>query len=158
MIELTTGLFPVATRASEFYRQAIRLLEDKGAGISDLLIRCAVFRVFFWSGLAKIDNWSGTVQLFEYEYMVPLLSPSTAAFLAVLFELDAACLVLIGLGARLAALPLLAMTLIIQFVLGMRDPAYYQIEHYLWMVLLIVLIQRGPGRWSIDGMIRRRLA
>jgi putative oxidoreductase len=129
-----------------------------GTPVVDLLIRVALFRVFFWSGLVKIHDWQGTVQLFQYEYMVPLLSPNVAAVLATCCELGASALVLVGLFSRLAALPLLGMSMVIQFVLGAVNPAYNDLEHYLWMVLLLSIIVRGPGRLSIDAVIRHRLA
>ena len=131
--------------------------ERLAAPIADLAVRVAIFRIFFFSGLVKIRDWQGTLFLFEYEYMVPVLSVWQAAVLATIFELGASPLVLIGLSARLAALPLLAMASVIQFVLGATNPAYDQLEHYLWMVLLLCVIARGPGVLSFDALIRRRL-
>jgi putative oxidoreductase len=128
-----------------------------GAPVVDLLIRLALFRVFFWSGLVKIHDWPGTVQLFQYEYMVPVLPPDLAAVLAAACELGASSLVLIGLFCRMAALPLLGMSMVIQFVLGAVNPAYNDLEHYLWMVLLLSVIVRGPGLFSLDTLLRTRL-
>ena len=132
-------------------------LERYGGPVTDLLIRVAIFRVFFWSGLVKIHDWTGTVQLFQYEYMVPLLPPSGAAVLATGIELGASSLILVGFLTRLAALPLLGMSLVIQFVLGAANPDYNQLEHYYWMVLLVDLIVRGPGFLSIDHWLRRAI-
>ena len=122
--------------------------------LTDLLVRLAIFRIFFWAGLAKVNDWSSTLMLFEHEYQVPLLPPTLAAVLATSAELGAASLVLVGLLTRLAALPLLAMSLVIQFVLGAADPAYNQLQHYLWMVLLLALVIRGPGAWSVDAGLK----
>lgn len=132
-------------------------VQRHGAPIVDLLIRLALFRVFFWSGLVKIHDWPGTIQLFQYEYMVPVLPPEVAAFLAAACELGASSLVLLGLFSRLAALPLLGMSMVIQFVLGAANPAYNDLEHYLWMVLLLSIIVRGPGPLSLDHFLRQRL-
>jgi uncharacterized membrane protein YphA (DoxX/SURF4 family) len=44
----------------------IDAVQRRAAPIIDLLIRIAIFRVFFWSGLVKIHDWAGTVQLFKY--------------------------------------------------------------------------------------------
>jgi len=129
-----------------------------GAPIVDLLIRLALFRVFFWSGLVKVHDWGATLQLFQYEYMVPLLPPNIAATLAAACELGASSLVLVGLFSRLAAIPLLCLSMVIQFVLGAVNPAYNELEHYLWMVLLLSVIIRGPGLLSIDGFLRQRYA
>ncbi|MFZ1643399.1 MAG: DoxX family protein [Candidatus Contendobacter sp.] len=129
---------------------------ERLAPLADLLLRLAVFRVFFWSGLIKLHDWSSTLLLFESEYHVPLLPPALAATLATGAELGASLLVLAGLATRLAALPLLGITLVIQFVLGAADPAYNQLQHYLWMALLLTLIARGPGAWSLDAWLERR--
>ena len=133
---------------------AVRGLERFAAPLTDLLIRVALFRLFFGAGLAKVADWNGTLTLFAHAYAVPLLPSALAAGLAAFDELVAATLLLLGLGARLAALPLLAQALVIQYTLG---PAYHTFEHDLWLVLLLAVIARGPGAWSLDHAIRRRL-
>lgn len=135
----------------------VRLLDTWGAPLADLLIRIALFRVFFFAGLIKLADWDGTLQLFHTEYNVPLLPYGAAAVMAATDELVAAALLLVGLGARLAAIPLLAQALVIQFSLGATNPAYDQYEHYLWIVLLLMVIARGPGTLSLDHLVRRRL-
>ena len=55
-------------------------------------------------------------------------------------------------------LALLALTMVIQFVLGAVDPAYNQLQHYLWMMLLLMLAVRGPGVLSLDAWLERRFA
>jgi uncharacterized membrane protein YphA (DoxX/SURF4 family) len=50
----------------------------------------------------------------------------------------------LGLAARLAALPILAMALVIQFVVGFSDPAFHLTEHYYWMLLLAVIVTKRP--------------
>jgi hypothetical protein len=57
---------------------------------------------------------------------------------------------------HIAALPLLAMALVIQFVVGAADPAFWQTEHDYWMLLLGVLITKGAGRLSLDALLARR--
>lgn len=136
----------------------IDAMQRRSAPIVDLLIRVAIFRVFFWSGLVKIHDWAGTVQLFQYEYMVPVLSPNLAAILSATCELGASSLILVGLLSRLAAIPLLVLSMIIQFILGAANPAYNELEHYLWMVLLLNIIARGPGPLSIDGWLRHHFS
>jgi len=132
----------------------VRGLDAWAAPVADLLIRVALFGVFFGAGLAKVADWNGTLTLFAHDYAVPVLPAATAATMAAFDELVAATLLLVGLGARLAALPLLAQALVIQFSLG---PAYNTLEHWLWIVLLLTVIARGPGLLSLDHMVRRRL-
>jgi len=65
-------------------------------------------------------------------------------------ELTCSLLLLLGLATRLAALPLLAMILIIQIVYPTAWP-----DHVLWGSILIFLLTRGPGPFSIDYLIER---
>lgn len=125
--------------------------------VVDLLIRFWIARVFFLSGLTKIRNWDSTVFLFEAEYRVPVLPPEAAAIIGTTFELTMPVLILLGLFTRIAALPLLGMALVIQFVLGAGNPAYDHVEHFYWMILLLVLITRGAGPVSLDRLLLKRL-
>ncbi|PWC40431.1 DoxX family protein [Azospirillum sp. TSO22-1] len=125
-----------------------------GAPLLQLAIRLWIAKVFFTSGLTKIQDWDTTVLLFAEEYKVPLLSPDVAAALGTTFELGMPVLLAVGLFSRLAALPLLGMALVIQFVLGAANPAYDSVEHVYWMFLLLTIVVHGPGRLSLDGVLR----
>ena len=124
--------------------------------VLDLAIRLWLARIFLLSGLAKLDNWQGTLLLFRFEYQVPVLPPGLAAWTATLFELACPVLLVAGLGARIAALPLLAMVLVIQFWLGARNPSYAHTEHIAWLLLLLCVLVRGPGRLSAGHLLVRR--
>jgi putative oxidoreductase len=91
--------------------------------------------------------------LFQDEYQLPLLPPALAAWLGTAMELTAPVLLVLGLFARLSALGLLAMTLVIQFLVY---PANWA-EHLMWASLLGWIISRGPGAVSIDRLIAQRL-
>ncbi|MTI08765.1 DoxX family protein [Curvivirga aplysinae] len=133
-----------------------QLLSCYGSPLIDLVIRLWIARIFFNSGLTKINDWENTVFLFEFEYAVPILPPEIAAFFATVFELGMPILLVLGLFTRLSAIPLLAMSLVIQFVLGANNAAYDNIEHYYWMILLLVIIIKGPGMISLDRLICKK--
>jgi len=122
-----------------------------------LIIRVAVADVFWRSGQTKVSGWEvtqSTVQLFRDEYRVPLLPPELAANLAALQEHLFSFLLVIGLAARLSALGLLGMTAVIEvFVYPENWP-----DHLLWAGCLLYVIARGPGGFSLDALIRKRLA
>ena len=62
-------------------------------------------------------------------------------------------MLLLGLGTRFAALGLLVMTVVIQLLVY---PGAYA-THGVWAAVLLWLMARGPGRWSIDhGLAKRR--
>ena len=113
-----------------------------------LAIRLWMAEIFFRSGLLKIQDIGSATFLFTEVHPVPLLPPVLAAYIATAVELVASTLLALGLCARLAALPMLAMTLVIQFIVGANDPAFYVTEHYYWMFLLAIVIAVGPGALS----------
>ncbi len=150
MYDLLVRLVPVA-------RRVLNILDTWLAPLADLAIRVALFRVFFYAGLIKVSDWDGTLHLFQFEYAVPLLPYAFAAMMATTDELVCSTLLLVGFGSRVAALPLLIQAMVIQFSLGAANPAYNSLEHYLWMAMLLVVIARGPGRLSLDHLVRRRV-
>ena len=110
-------------------------------------MRCWIARIFWYSGLTKIDSWETTLMLFEYEYAVPVIPEELAAILATAAELSMPVLLLIGLMSRFAAIPLLFMTAVIQFT-------YLDlIDHLYWALLLCTIIFYGPGRYSLDHLL-----
>ncbi|MDF1721158.1 MAG: DoxX family protein [Minwuia sp.] len=133
-----------------------RPLDAFGGPAAVLFLRIVIFLTFYRAGMTKIADWDNTLLLFEYEYMVPILPVAVAAFLGTVFELGASVLILLGLFTRLAAVPLLVMSLVIQFVLGARAAAYDNFEHYFWMAILCYLIAKGAGVLSIDHLLAKR--
>jgi putative oxidoreductase len=114
-----------------------------------LMFRLAIASVFLRAGLIKVGSWETTVQLFADEYRVPVLPPELAATLASCFELGCSSLLIVGLVTRLATLPLLGMIAVIQTFVY---PAAYP-EHLTWASLLLFLLTRGAGAWSLDRAI-----
>ena len=114
--------------------------------VLQLMFRLAVASVFIKAGLTKIASWETTVQLFADEYKVPVLPPDLAATMAATFELGCSALLILGLGTRLATLPLLGMIAVIQTFVY---PNAYA-EHLTWGSILLFLLTRGAGPWSLD--------
>ncbi len=143
-----------ATKPRLLARKALRTL-DFLAPVTDLVIRLWVANVFWASGLTKIANLDTTVQLFTYEYQVPLLPPSVAAYLATFGELTFAALLAIGLAGRLSA----AALSVVNVIAVISYPALHEaglIQHQLWGLLLLVPLFHGPGKLSLDHLIARR--
>jgi len=119
--------------------------------LHQLLFRLGVASVFLRAGMTKASSWESTVGLFRDEYRVPVLPPELAATLATTFELGCSTLLILGLGTRLATIPLLGMIATIQlFVYPDAWP-----EHLAWGSLLFFLLARGPGAVSLDHLIAR---
>jgi len=121
--------------------------------ILQLGMRIGVGMVFFNAGLLKYRSFEFAIKLFEDEYKVPILAPAVAARIAMINELTTSTLLFLGLATRLAALPLLGMMSVIQiFVYPSAWP-----DHVLWGSILIFILTRGPGPFSIDYLIERYL-
>lgn len=118
-----------------------------------LVARLAIAAVFFYSGRTKVSGFltikPSTFSLFETEYALPLLSPHLAAHLATYAEHLFPLLLVLGLLARLSALALLGMTLVIQ--LFVYPDAWS--THLSWIGLMLIVIGRGAGCWSADRML-----
>lgn len=117
-----------------------------------LPLRFAVGTVFWNSAMAKLANWDTTLSLFTDEYRLPVVPPEIAAYMATAIELTTPILLVLGLMTRFAALGLLGMTAIIEiFVYPQAWPTHIQ-----WAAMLLVLLCRGAGSFSIDHLLWRR--
>ncbi|WP_397451734.1 DoxX family protein [Pseudomonas sp. NA-150] len=131
--------------------------------------RFGIAAVFWQSGQTKVQNFAidlftgtfnigiprladSTIPLFQTEYKLPLISPEIGAHLAAFNEHFFALLLLLGLATRFSALALLGMTLVIEiFVYPDAYPT-----HATWAAVMLLLIAKGPGVFSIDHLIARR--
>ena len=132
-------------------RRAYRGL-DHLAPVADLAVRLWVAPVFFKAGLVKLQSWETTLLLFEYEYQVPLLSPEAAAYLGTGAELVLPVLLALGLAGRFAALALFIFNVVAVISYPALNGAGLD-QHYVWGILLLVTVARGPGALSLDRLI-----
>ena len=122
--------------------------------VLQLMARFSMAIVFWRSGQTKLANWDLTLQLFTNEYKVPLLPPEIAAPMAAAVELSCPVLLVLGLMTRVATLPMIGMTLVIQFFVYPQSWP----DHLAWMTFLLLLLTRGPGVLSLDHLIGKRFA
>lgn len=135
------------------YARAAARLDRVPAALPLLVARLGAAAVFLTSGRTKVDGLfhitDGTYALFEHEYALPLIDPRLAAQLATASEHLFPLLLILGLGSRVAALALLGMTAVIQ--LFVYPDAWA--THLSWAGLLLPLLLRGGGDWSLDRLI-----
>lgn len=144
----------MASRTATLHALAARLLP---ASVQLLAARLAVAAIFFLSGRTKVEGWftlkNSTIDLFRYEYMLPLVPPEIAAPMAAFTEHALPILLVLGLFTRTAALGLLGMTAVIEiFVYPQAWPT-----HLSWAALLLPLIAQGAGKFSVDRLLAHRL-
>ena len=137
---------PLYTRAA----QALNIIPE---ALFLLIARLGVAAVFFASGRTKVDGilhiTDSTYSLFETDYKLPFVSPHIAAHVATYSEHLFPILLTLGLFSRVAALGLFAMTATIEiFVYPDAWPT-----HLSWAGLLLPIIARGGGAWSLDALL-----
>jgi putative oxidoreductase len=147
----------------------LELFERIPHSLIALLGRFSIAAVFWKSGQTKIEGFvldplggefqfgwprlaESTIPLFQEEYQLPLVPPEIAAYAAATAEHVFPVLLLIGFGTRFSALALLVMTLTIQvFVYPSAYPT-----HGVWATVLLYLLARGPGKYSVDHWLGSR--
>lgn len=152
-------------------QRIIRLLSAIPESLVAFIARFSIAATFWKSGQTKVEGFavdiversfnlgwpslaSSTVDLFRDEYRLPLVAPELAAPMAAFAEHLFPALILLGLATRLSATALLIMTLVIQ--LFVYPDAYA--THGTWAAVLLYLMLRGPGRFSVDHLVAGRFA
>jgi putative oxidoreductase len=156
-----TSPMPIESQRHTWISSIRKLIQAAVRGLNflspllDLGLRLYVANVFFKSGLTKIANWQSTLALFENEYAVPLLPSNVAAYMGTAVELGVPVLLVLGFGTRFAAIVLF----VFNFIAMISYPDLSEAgrnEHMYWGLLMLVAIFHGPGKLSVDHLIRRK--
>ena len=151
-----------ATPARGLIDKARRLAEDIAQPwLVPFALRVALAVPFWKSGLLKWDGFlqlkDTAIYLFADEFKLhlpggpyPFPAPAVVAFASGCGEVLLPVLLVLGLGARLAALGLSAVNVMAVLSLPDMPDAAFQL-HVFWGSLLAGLVLWGPGRWSVDG-------
>lgn len=140
--------------------------------LSPLLLRIVMAWEYFEAGWAKLhgDNWFGHVQD-KFPFPFNSVPSELSWFLATWIELLAALALLLGLGTRLAAFALLALTFVATAAVHWPDMwtmwgdllkgyAISDSGHgnfklpLLFSLMLVPLLLGGGGRLSLDALLR----
>lgn len=127
--------------------------------VGDLIARLWVAKLFFDSGLSKIQDWGATIVLFKYDYQVPFLDPIIAAYLGTACEFILPFLLTIGLGGRITIFSFFTYNLIcvISFPFLWTPVGINGLyNHISWGILLMMLLFHGLGRLSLDHLIHKK--
>ncbi|WP_324719615.1 DoxX family protein [Salinimicrobium sp. HB62] len=81
------------------------------------------------------------------------MSPALSLGLAVFAEFFCSVLLIIGLGTRIAAIPLVVTMMIAVFVIHANDPFANQELGLHYLLSYIVLLILGGGRFSVDAFL-----
>ena len=129
-----------------------------------IMLRLSMFFVFWPSAQTKIigpsiagQKWQfwnlgdNVFLLFAWEYQLPLIPTKFAAYSATLAEFFLALALLFGLFTRLSAFGLLMITAVIQIFVY---PDAWKL-HLTWAAILVAIMHYGPGRVSIDSLMKK---
>jgi putative oxidoreductase len=125
-----------------------------------LALRFALAVPFWRSGLTKWDGFLtvsfGAKQLFAEEFKLHILGaeipypvPELFATVSAVAEVALPVLLVLGFGARYAALGLLAMTAIIQLTI----PDGWANFHLPWAAMALAIMTFGPGKIALDYIL-----
>jgi putative oxidoreductase len=131
--------------------------------LAQLVLRIALAVPFWRSGILKWDGFlqlkDTTVTLFTDEFMLhlpggpyPFPAPTAMAFLSGCGEIVFPILLVLGFATRFAGLGLLFMTAVVELTVPEGWPI-----HITWAAMALGVMAWGPGRVSLDYLIRRSL-
>ena len=133
----------------------------EGAGklrdIPLLLFRLILAVGFYEPAMMKVKNLSGVAEWFDsMNYPLPMISAS----ISMVTEVSGIVLLILGLGSRLIAMPMMFIMVIATFTVhisngfpagdnGFEIPLYY-------FLMLFALVVYGSGKISVDYLITNR--
>lgn len=129
--------------------------------LTQLVLRFALALPFWRSG---VNKWDGFLQLndvavflFSSEFKLhlpggpyPFPAPELMAFATGSAEIVLPTLLVFGLATRLSAFALLVMTVVVQLTVPDGWPI-----HLTWAAMALGVMAWGPGRLSLDHLIRK---
>lgn len=86
-----------------------------------------------------------------------LPAPELFAWLAAITEFGGGILLAIGLMTRPVALLLSSTMLIAGFIVHSADPFNVKEMAFLYLVIYLVFLTRGSGKWSLDHLIYKKI-
>jgi len=112
---------------------------------------------FYEPAMMKVKNLSGVAEWFgSMNYPLPMISAS----ISMVTEVSGIVLLILGLGSRLIAMPMMFIMVIATFTVhisngfpagdnGFEIPLYY-------FLMLFALVVYGSGKYSVDYLISKR--
>ena len=132
----------------KLYEQLSELCATFLTPLTNLAARIYIGLDFFRSGLAKIGDFEETLELFEEDWIVPLLPSNVSAYLATAGELVLPIMLFLGLFTRIGAAGLFVMALVIEIFVFPGT-----VQHYYWMIILAMLVAQGGNKLSLDNFL-----
>lgn len=112
---------------------------------------------FFIAGKGKLMNLERVTGFFT-DLGIPF--PSVNAAIAGTTECVGGVLLILGLGSRLVSIPL-AFTMMVAYVTAHRESLWnfeemIKQEPYTFLMAVVIVLIFGPGKFSIDNLLKRK--
>ncbi len=113
--------------------------------------------MFFGHGLGKLQGFADKKDSFQVPAVLPfsLMSPAVSLSVAVVAEVFAALLLVLGLMTRPAAFTLAMVMVVAAFGIHGGDPFAARESALLYLFLCVPLVLSGAGAWSLDALVYR---
>ncbi|ACL73712.1 DoxX family protein [Thioalkalivibrio sulfidiphilus HL-EbGr7] len=147
----------------ELTRRVFGGLDQAGQWLAPVGLRLLLAFEFGRAGLEKLggDNW---FEFIKDDFMFPfnIIPVGLSWFLATWTEILAAIALIIGLGMRFAVISLIILDIVAWHSVHAGNG--YNVCDNGWLlplfflVMLVTLLFTGPGKLSVDALIKRRLS
>lgn len=119
-----------------------------------LVLRLAIAALMLTHGLPKLSK---LLEGGEIQFGNPIgLGPGISLALAVFAEVFCSLLIGIGLGTRLASIPLMFTMIVAAFISHGADPFARKEMAILYLLFYITLFFAGSGKYSLDFLLTRK--
>jgi len=123
------------------------------ANLSLLIVRLTIGSIMMVHGLPKLNRLTSGG---EITFADPFgLGPIISLGLAVFAEVVCTIFIILGLGTRLASIPLIVTMAVAAFYAHARDPFATKEKAILFLLIFVMLLVFGSGRYSIDRLMTK---
>ena len=133
----------------------IKTMEKSNTNIALLVLRSGAALMMLTHGIPKLMQFfSGEPIAFA---SVMGMSMGVSLALAVFTEVICSVFIILGLGTRMATIPLIITMLTAAFYIHANDPFSGKEMSLLYALIFIVLLITGAGKYSIDHILSKQL-
>lgn len=137
--------------------QRLHAAVNRQAWLGPLLLRLVFGWFWLETGWAKLHNLAFFSQRFV-EWGIPL--PTLSATVSGATDLIGGALLILGLGTRLVAVPMIVNMLVALAVVVLPTITtfneFVELDEVLYVAVLFWLLMAGPGKASLDQLLARR--
>ncbi|MCR9181567.1 MAG: DoxX family protein [Flavobacteriaceae bacterium] len=130
------------------------ILDLRKTDMAILLLRLGVGGLMLTHGIPKLMRLFGSDPI---QFGNPIgIGVEASLTLAVFSEVICSVLIIIGLGTRLATIPLIITMAVAFFIVHAADPLQQKELALFFMIVYVVLLLTGSGKYSLDHYFLKR--